>query len=136
MPVKKKPAVTPRKSTRLASKGTFDKRPVVVVLDDDSSSHTTPDVSHSSPKPATPPVTTFHHPHLHLFPSHLHQPLLHQHHHTHIYHQALVLHLSPTPHLFSLQLWTPFSLSLRIFNPNYTRSKMKFEFPLPLSLIS
>lgn len=61
MPIKKKNVVPPRKSTRLASKGTTSKRPVVVGLDDDSSSHTTPetqpDVPHSSLKPATPPVT-------------------------------------------------------------------------------
>lgn len=57
MPVKKKPMVTPGKSTRLASKG---KRPVVVGLDDDSSSYATIkpqiDAPHSSPNPVIPIV--------------------------------------------------------------------------------
>ncbi|XP_057537985.1 vegetative cell wall protein gp1-like [Amaranthus tricolor] len=55
MPMKKKPVVTPRKSSRLASKG---KRPVVG-LDDDSSSHTTLEPQITTPpslKPATPPT--------------------------------------------------------------------------------
>ena len=55
MPVKKKPIVTPRKSSRLASK----RKCPVVSLDDDSSSHTTLKPQPSappSPKSATPPT--------------------------------------------------------------------------------
>ena len=55
MPIKKKPVVTPSKTSRLASKG---KRPVVG-LDDDSSSHTTLEPQINAPlfpKPATPPI--------------------------------------------------------------------------------
>ena len=55
MSVKKKPIVTPRKSSRLASKG---KHPVVS-LDHDSSSHTTLEpqpTTPSSSKPTTPPT--------------------------------------------------------------------------------
>ena len=55
MPVQEKPIVTPRKSSRLASKG----KRLVISLDDDSSSHTTLEpqpISPLSPKSATSPT--------------------------------------------------------------------------------
>ena len=93
MLVKKKPIVTPRKSSRLASKR---KRPIVS-LDDDSFSHTTLEPQPTAPlssKSATPPTTTYHLLHLHLFLPHLHQQLLHLLHHFYLLHQVLVLLVS------------------------------------------
>ena len=83
IPLKKKDVVPPRKSSRLASKGITGKKKVIIGVDDDSSSHITPethiDVPNSSPKPAKPPIKhTITSGHLLLFPSHHYLPLKNQ----------------------------------------------------------
>ena len=68
MSVKKKPIVTPRKSSRLASTG----KCLVVSLDDASSTHTSLEpkpTTSPSPKPATPPTHHIPSPPVSLIPS-------------------------------------------------------------------